>query len=279
MIRIAIVGVTGRMGRALIRAAAEMPDVRISGGVASRASRHSGSDIAGLADLGACGVLVTSDLAQTLAHSDVVIDFSNADAAAATLRACRAARKPLVIGTTELPAELDHELAGAAGEIAVLVAPNTSIGVTLLIELVRASAKNLPRDFDIEILDVHHRSKRDAPSGTALALGRAAAEARGQSFDAAAVTTRAGAAAGTQGTRSERARGEGEIGFAALRGGDVVGDHTVVFAGTGEQLILGHRATDRAIFARGALRAAIWLAGQPPARYAMRDVVGYKTGT
>jgi 4-hydroxy-tetrahydrodipicolinate reductase len=149
----------------------------------------------------------------------------------------------------------------------VLVAANTSLGVTLLIELVRAAAKALPADFDIEISEAHHRNKRDAPSGTALALGKAAAEGRAQDLATTAAISRNG----------ESPRRPGEIGFAVTRGGDIVGDHSVLFAGSGEQLLLGHRATDRAIFARGALKAAAWLTARPPGRYWMRDVVGYKT--
>jgi 4-hydroxy-tetrahydrodipicolinate reductase len=155
----------------------------------------------------------------------------------------------------------------AAAEIPVLVAPNTSLGITLLIELVRAASKALPASFDIEIAEAHHRHKRDAPSGTALALGRAAAEGRGQDLAKVGVGSRSG----------DSPRKEGEIGFAVTRGGDIVGEHSVVFAGAGEVLTLGHRATDRSIFAQGAVRAAAWLAGRPAGRYAMRDVVGYKT--
>jgi 4-hydroxy-tetrahydrodipicolinate reductase len=268
----AIIGVTGRMGRALVRAAAEAGgDMRVVAGVASRASAECGKDVAELAGLAPSSVLVTGDLQAALAQSDVAIDFSNASATAENLAGCRKARKPLVIGTTGFPAGLERAIDEAARDIAVLVAPNTSLGITLLIELVRASAKALPAEFDIEISEAHHRQKRDAPSGTALALGRAAAEGRGQDLAKVAVTSRAG-------TASERnPRAEGEIGFAVTRGGDIVGHHAVLFAGPGEELTLAHRASDRAIFARGALRAAAWLASRPAGRYAMRDVVGYKT--
>lgn len=267
MIRVAVIGVTGRMGRAIVRAAEGSDEVKIVAGVASASSPEVGRDVGGLAGIGLSGFTVTSDLPSALAQCDVAIDFSNAAATSANLRACVAARKPIVIGTTGFSSAVELEVGEAAGHIAVLVAANTSLGVTLLIELVRAAAKTLPADFDIEISEAHHRNKRDAPSGTALALGRAAAQARGQHLEKVAAVSRSG----------ESPRQPGEIGFAVTRGGDIVGDHTVLFAGAGEQLLLGHRATDRAIFARGALKAAAWLARRPPGRYAMRDVVGYKT--
>ncbi len=281
-------------------------ELRVVAGVASAKSAELGKDIGELAGIGATGVRVTSDLHAALAACDVAIDFSSASATAANVEACAAARKPIVIGTTgfahvasaaaaavssgassrasaaapsgasaattsgasgSASSDALRAIEKAAHATAVLVAPNTSLGVTLLIELVKAAAKALPGDFDIEISEAHHRLKRDAPSGTALALGRAAAQGRGQDFDKVAVKGRSG----------EAPRQQGEIGFAVTRAGDIVGDHTVLFAGAGEELLLGHRATDRAIFARGALEAAAWLAGRPPGRYAMRDVVGYKT--
>ncbi len=268
MTRIAIIGVTGRMGRAIVRAAGESSDVKVVAGVASASSRELGKDVGELAGVAARGVKVTSDLAAVLAQCDVAIDFSNAGTTEANLAACRAARKPIVIGTTGFSADVEEQIDEAARDIAVLVAPNTSVGVTLLIELVRAAAKALPAaGFDIEIHEAHHRHKRDAPSGTALALGRAAASGRGVDLAKVGVGARTG----------DSPRVEGEIGFAVTRGGDIVGEHTVLFAGAGEVLSLGHRATDRSIFAQGAVQAGAWLAARPAGRYAMRDVVGYKT--
>jgi len=266
MTRVTMIGVTGRMGRAIVRAASESAEIGIVAGIASASSSELGKDIGTLAGLDVSGIKVTSDLLAALAQCDVAIDFSNADAVSANVAACKAARKPLIIGTTGLSADVDPVVDEAAREIAVLVAPNTSVGVTLLIELVRAAAKTLPPEFDIEISEAHHRNKRDAPSGTALALGEAAAEGRGQAFSRAAAHP-----------RGAGPRREGEIGYAVTRGGDIVGDHTVLFAGAGEQLLLGHRVSDRAIFARGALKAAAWLTGRTPGRYCMRNVVGYKT--
>jgi 4-hydroxy-tetrahydrodipicolinate reductase len=268
VIRVAVIGVTGRMGRAIVRAAKESGDAQVVAGVSSVGNSDLRKDIGELAGIGKLNVAVTSDLHGALARCDVAIDFSNATATAANVTACAFARKPVVIGTTGFSSDALQAIETASQSTAVLVAPNTSIGVTLLIELVKAASKALPPDFDIEISEAHHRNKRDAPSGTALALGRAAAQGRGQDFDKVARLARSG----------ESPRGSGEIGFAVTRGGDVVGDHTVLFAGTGEQVLLGHRATDRAVFASGALRAAAWLAGRPAGRYAMSDVVGYKTG-
>ena len=222
--------------------------------------------LAELASVGRLDVRVTDDLAAALARAEIVIDFSQPHTTRSNLMVCRAARKPLLIGTTGYPAELTSVFDEAAKEIPLLVAPNTSIGVTLLLELTRMAAKALPADFDIEIVEAHHRMKKDAPSGTALALGKAAAEERGDGSGAIS-TNRSGE------------RRSGDIGYAVIRGGDIVGDHTVLFAGTGEQITLGHRATDRAIFARGAVRAALWLAAQPAGRYIMRDFLGLKTST
>jgi len=251
------------MGRALVHACAEATDVIVAAAVASAKSDALGKDAGELAGIGKLGVTITPDLAAALGQADVAIDFSNAAALAATLAACHQARKPLLVGTTGFPADTDFD--AVAKDIPLLVAPNTSLGVTLLIELVHQAAAALPRQFDIEIVEAHHRMKKDAPSGTALALGKAAAEGRGQPLDP---------------VRREGASRQGaEIGFAVVRGGDIVGEHSVLFAGLGESLTLSHRATDRAIFARGALQAAVWLESRAPGRYFMRDLFTSKSGS
>jgi 4-hydroxy-tetrahydrodipicolinate reductase len=278
-----IIGAAGRMGRGLIRAAAEIPnELRLCGAVVSTTSKSLGEDAGELAGIGRLDVRVTDDLAAALARAEIVIDFSQPHATRSNLAACRAARKPLLIGTTGFPEELASLFDAAAADIPLLVAPNTSIGVTLLLELTRMAAKALPAEFDIEIIEAHHRMKKDAPSGTALALGKAAAEGRGaEARTASGATEVAGASAGAASadalTDRTGERRQGDIGYAVIRGGDIVGEHTVLFAGTGEQLTLGHRATDRAIFARGAVRASLWLARQSPGRYNMRDFIGLKT--
>jgi 4-hydroxy-tetrahydrodipicolinate reductase len=260
--RAVIIGVSGRMGLALVRAAAS-ESVTITAAVASPKSDAIGKDAGELAGIGKLAVPITSDLAAALAQADVAIDFSNAAALPATMAACRQARKPLLIGTTGFPADTDF--AAVAADIPVLVAPNTSLGVTLLIELVRQAAAALPPQFDIEIIEAHHRMKKDAPSGTALALGKAAAEGRSQPLDP---------------VRTEGAPRQGaEIGFAVVRAGDIVGEHSVLVAGIGESLTLSHRATDRSLFARGALQAAVWLQSRAPGRYFMRDLFTSKSGS
>jgi 4-hydroxy-tetrahydrodipicolinate reductase len=258
------------MGRELVRAASDNPDLSVTAAVAAPTSPAIGKDAGELAGVKTIGVRVTNDLAAALSQADVAIDFSDPGVTQTNVTACRLARKPLLIGTTGFAADLTAAFEAAARDIPLLVAPNTSVAVTLLIELVRQAARALPARFDIEIVEAHHRMKRDAPSGTALALGRAAAEGRNRPFD--------GSPGGTV-RKDGAARQDGEIGFAVVRGGDIVGEHAVLFAGMGETLTLSHRATDRAIFAQGALQAAAWLVSQPPGRYFMRDLVTYKSGS
>jgi 4-hydroxy-tetrahydrodipicolinate reductase len=264
--RVALVGASGRMGQALMRAAPHFPQLLITGAIASPDSLALGRDAGQLAGLPVANLPISSDLPAALATADVAIDFSSGEALGATVEVCRSARKPLLIGTTGYGEDLAATLQAAAADIPLLVAANTSIGVALLIELVRHAAATLPSSFDIDVLDLHHRTKPDAPSGTALALGSAAAAARHlPAADAVADLSGPGP------------RPEGRIGYAAVRAGDLVGEHTVLFSGVGEQLSLSHRALDRAIFARGALSASLWLTTQPPGRYGMRDFLGFKT--
>ena len=245
-IRTVIVGASGRMGGQLLRLIGQFPALRLHGAVASERSQALGQDATARHGLAPCGVTVTAALLPLLDGADLVIDFSQASAVAGNLAACVAAGVPMLIGTTALPPQLESSLGDAAKSIALLVAANTSLGVNLLLELVRRAACALPSSYDIEIVEAHHRGKRDAPSGTALALGAAAAE--GRAVNAAAID------------------------IASVRGGDVVGEHEVWFLGEGERLLLRHSATDRAVFARGALVAGEWLAGRNAGQYAMRDV-------
>jgi 4-hydroxy-tetrahydrodipicolinate reductase len=268
--RLLIVGAAGRMGLAIARETQGSPDLRVVGAIDHAGSPVQGRDLGTLAGVAALGVTVGADLTAALAapqtRPDVVIDFSSPTATAANLAACAAQGVAILVGTTGLGAEVEAAAVDAATRVPVLVAPNTSVGVTLLIELVRAAARALPAGHDIEILEAHHRAKRDAPSGTALALGRAAAEGRGVNLRAVSLPA-----------DREGPRAAGGIGFAVLRGGDIVGEHEVRFIADGEEVTLGHRATDRSIFARGALQAARWLAGRGPGRYSMVDVIGIKT--
>lgn len=273
--KILLVGASGRMGLAITRAAAESRRSRIVAAV-DRPDDGSGAPVQGrdlgtLAGLAPLGVAVGADLDAALAGAageapDVMIDFSSPAATAAHLAACARAGVAALVGTTGLGADVEAAARSAAARVPVLIAANTSLGVNLLTELVRAAARALPAEFDIEILDAHHRAKVDAPSGTALALGRAAAAGRGIDHDAARLPI-----------DRQGARREGGIGYSVVRAGDIVGEHEVVFAAAGERVVLGHIATDRSIFARGALRAADWLAIQPPGRYSMVDFLGIKT--
>jgi 4-hydroxy-tetrahydrodipicolinate reductase len=250
-----LIGAGGRMGRALLGVAGEFPQLAFVAAIASPGSAVLGRDSGVVAGAAPNRVLITSDLSAVLGRAHVVIDFSGAAATRANLAACRAAGKPLLLGSTGYGEQLESHFAAAAAAIPLLIAPNTSLGVTLLLELARAAARGLPA-FAAGITETHHREKRDAPSGTALAL---------------AAAVRAG--------RSEAQAPEVEIPICSVREGAVVGEHGVQFTGPGEGLFLTHRAADRAIFARGALAAALWLAPQPAGRYAMRDLLFGKTVT
>ncbi len=267
MLRLAIFGITGRMGQSILRVLRSETRWRLSGAVASCTSGRLGQDAAG--DGQPSGVQVTSDPHAALTDAQgrkaaVAVDFSAAAAVAAHARACAAAGVPLLIGTTGLDAECQAAVNQAAEKVAILLAPNTSLGVGVLAELVRVAAAALPRSYDVEIHEAHHRMKRDAPSGTALKLGETIAQARAQTLAEVAVYDRHGANA---------PRAPGSIGFSVLRAGDIVGEHTVIFAGAGERLEITHRASDRDVFARGALLAAEWLAGRSPGAYSMHDVL------
>ncbi len=267
MTRAALIGATGRMGLAIVRASAASNTLQVVAAVASTGSKSAGLDLGEVAGDKPLGVRVLTDLPPDLGKAAVAIDFSRPELSLRALNVCRAARVPIVIGTTGHGAEFEARVAGAAREIAVLVAPNTSIGVAVAQELVRIAASVLPPEFDIEISEAHHKHKLDAPSGTALALAQSAAKARGLDPHADTMSGRVG----------QGARRAGEIGIASIRAGDIVGTHTVLFAGTGERLTIGHEATDRSIFAFGAIQAAIWLSAQKPGRYTMANVLGLKT--
>ena len=241
MTAIGIYGSAGRMGRAIA-------DILEDEGAAFAGGADAGDDAAALASA-----------------ADVLVDFSTAAALDAHLAAAQVAGTPLLIGTTGLSAAQHAAIERAGSHIAVLQTGNTSLGVTLLAMLVREAAARLGADWDIEIVETHHRHKVDAPSGTALLLGEAAAAGRGSTLSELRVDGRAGLTG---------ARTEGTIGLAAVRGGSVIGDHSVIFAAEGERIELSHLAQDRTIFARGAIRAALWLAGQPAGRYRMGDVLG-----
>src|SRR5215472_3549806 len=258
-LRAVLIGATGRMGLAILRAAPAFPGLVIGAAVGSPGNPAQGRDAGELAGLGPSGLRVSADLPAALEDADLAIDFSSGEATRANLAACRSTRTPLLLGATGYPRTLDVDFSAAARDIALLVAPNTSLAIAMMGELVRLAARALPSDFAIDVLDVHHSGKRDSPSGTALALGAAAREGR--------------AAAGPG-----RPAGP-EITFESVRTGDTVGEHCVSFRGPEEQLTVQHRASDRGVYARGALAAALWLAAQPAGRYGMRDMLCFKTVT
>jgi 4-hydroxy-tetrahydrodipicolinate reductase len=258
-----IFGIAGRMGQSLLAALREGSPFHLQGAVASADSVRLGQDAA--AEGRATGVKITADCAAALKGSAVAVDFSVGSSVAAHARACSEAGVPLLVGATAFDAAATAELTRAARSIAVLVAPNTSVGVATLSQLVAQAARALGGTYDVEISEAHHRDKRDAPSGTALSLGEVVAKSRGQTLNEVAVFDRHG---------GDAARSPGSIGFSVVRAGDIVGEHTVTFAAAGERLELTHRTTDRMIFARGALRAAAWLIGRPAGLYGMKDVLG-----
>jgi 4-hydroxy-tetrahydrodipicolinate reductase len=258
-----VCGAAGRMGRMLVALADEMPGLRVAGAVEAAGHPALRQDAGVVAGIRALGVPIAAELVPRREH--VVVEFTSPAATLAHARIAADAGAGLVIGTTGLDAGEDAELRRVCARTRAVVAANYSVGVTVLTELVGRAATLLGPGFDAEIVELHHHHKKDAPSGTALALGRAIAAARGQDFDRAKLLARAGLVG---------ERTAGEIGIVALRGGDIVGDHTVVFGGLGERLELVHRAQSRECLARGALRAAAWVATRPAGVYAMRDVLG-----
>ncbi|THD73992.1 4-hydroxy-tetrahydrodipicolinate reductase [Thalassobius vesicularis] len=262
---IVVTGASGRMGQMLIRTIQDSDKCKLVGAV-----ERSGHDWVGR-DVGECmggapiGVVVSDDPLQTFLHAQAVIDFT-APAATVEFAAIAAqARIVHVIGTTGMDAEHLAKINAAARHAIIVRAGNMSLGVNLLVQLTKKVAAALDEDFDIEVIEAHHNKKVDAPSGTALMLGQAAADGRGVSLDAVSDRGRDGITG---------ARERGHIGFTAIRGGDIVGEHDVLFAAPGERIILRHVATDRAIFARGAVKAALWGQGQKPGEYDMMDVLG-----
>ena len=262
--RIAIAGASGRMGRMLIEAVQAAPDCVLTGALDVPGSPALGMDAS--AFLGhASGVTITADLAQGLAQADVLIDFTRPEGTMAHLRHCREAGVKLVIGTTGFSDEQKAEIKAAADDIAVFMSPNMALGVNVVFSLLKQAAKALSEGYDIEIIEAHHRHKVDAPSGTALKMGEVVAEGLGRDLKACAVY-------GREGITGER--DPSTIGFATVRGGDIVGDHTVLFAGIGERIEITHKSSSRATYAQGSLRAVRYMAQRPHGLFSMDDVLG-----
>jgi 4-hydroxy-tetrahydrodipicolinate reductase len=261
---IAVAGASGRMGRMLIEAVVRADDCRLTGALDVPGSPSLGQDATAL--LGqTSGVKITSDVRQGLAGARVLIDFTRPEGTLAHLALCRELGVAAVIGTTGLSAEQKAQIAQAAQQIPIVLAPNMSAGVNVMLKLLEVAARALNEGYDIEIIEAHHRHKIDAPSGTALQMGEVVAKALGRDLSKHGVFQR-------HGVTGERE--PSTIGFAAVRGGDIVGDHTVLFAGTGERIEITHRAGSRATYAQGSLRAARFLAGKRSGLYAMSDVLG-----
>lgn len=267
MTRIAVMGAAGRMGKVLIEAVHQTAGVSLGAAIVPPSSSLVGADAGELAGVGKLGVMLKSSLAAAADDFDVLIDFTNPDLTIANLAECVRLNKAMVIGTTGLSSQQLQSLADQALHCPVVFAPNMSVGINLLLDILHRAASVLQDGYDVEIIETHHRHKVDAPSGTALRLGEVVADAMGRNLGECAVY-------GRQGITGPRPAHE--IGFETIRAGDVVGDHTVLFASEGERIEITHKASSRMTFAKGAVRACVWLKGLPPGLYDMQDVLGLK---
>jgi len=265
MVNVAMLGASGRMGRTIVPLLLEADDLRLSGALAAPGDTAIGQDAGVVSGIAPLGIVVTTDPALALAGAQVAIDFTLPAVSVGNARLCAERGCAMVVGTTGHDAVQRAELDAVAGRIPIVLAPNMSLGVNLLFRLAEIAARALDEQYDIEIFEAHHRNKVDAPSGTALGFGRAAARGRGRTFEEVAEYARHG---------QTGIRERGRIGFSVVRGGDIVGEHRLIFAGPGEQVELSHTAQDRSGFARGALAAARWVVGRPPGAYSMQDVLG-----
>ncbi|HEX7776664.1 MAG TPA: 4-hydroxy-tetrahydrodipicolinate reductase [Parvibaculum sp.] len=264
-VKIAVTGAGGRMGRTLLKLIHETPGAALSGGIEAKGSPHVGDDLGTLAGIGPIGIKVSDDPLAVIKDADALVDFTVPQASVEFAGLAAQARIVHVIGTTGLSEADEERIRAAARHATIVKSGNMSLGVNLLAALVKQAARALGNEWDIEIVEMHHRAKIDAPSGTALLLGQAAAEGRNVILKDVAERGRDGVTG---------ARHDGAIGFASLRGGSVIGDHQVIIAGPSERITLGHVAEDRGIFARGAVKAALWGKGKPPGLYSMADVLG-----
>jgi len=264
-LKVGVMGAAGRMGRELIRAVCAQDGCVVAGGTEYSGSDALGKDLGDLAGVGTLGAVISSDPAVVIRSVDAIVDFTGPAATVAFAEMAADAGIIHVLGTTGLEEGHEAAIAKAAEKAVVIKAGNLSLGVNLIVEMTKKIAAALDEDFDIEVLEMHHKHKVDAPSGTALMLGEAAADGRGVDLKDRGVRVRDGITG---------ARNRGDIGFASLRGGSVVGEHSVVFAGEGERVVVSHIASDRGIFARGAVKAALWGKGKPAGLYGMNDVLG-----
>ncbi|MBF0424848.1 MAG: 4-hydroxy-tetrahydrodipicolinate reductase [Magnetococcales bacterium] len=266
-IRVGIAGAAGRMGRMLVQAVLDQPGLRLASAWERSDSLAIGKDVGELAGVPALGVVISDSPQKGFAAADVIIDFTTIPSTLDHLPLALEMNKPMIIGTTGFDAAARERIAAAASKTPIVLAPNFSVGINLMFQVAAQVAQVLGEAFDIEIIEAHHRHKVDAPSGTAVRLGETVAQALGRSLPEVAVYGRQG---------HTGARDRQTIGFATVRGGDVVGDHTLLFAGEGERLEITHRASSRLTFARGAARAAQWVVGRAPGLYDMRDILGFR---
>ena len=267
MINIAVTGAAGRMGRSLINACQQSESCQLAAAIEHDGNPLVGGDVGDIVGIGALGVNLVDKLSDVADQFDVLIDFSSPDATLDNLAFCIANNKSIVIGTTGFSDDKKQQISNAAKQISVMFAPNMSVGVNLCFKLLDMSARLLGYDVDIEIIEAHHRNKVDAPSGTALRMGEVVADALDRNLDECAVY-------GREGIGGERDRKT--IGFETIRAGDIVGDHTVMFAAEGERVEITHKASSRMTFANGAVRAALWLQDQEAGLYDMKDVLGLR---
>ena len=265
-LKIAVAGASGRMGRALIEAVSQAPDMTLAAALELKGNAHVGKDAGELVGT-PCGVKIGDDPAKAVAGCDALIDFTRPEGTLACLAECSRQGVRMVIGTTGFGEEQRKQIADAARGLPIAMAPNFSVGVNVMFRLLDVAARSLARGYDVEILEAHHRHKVDAPSGTALRMGEVVAQALGRSLKQTAIY-------GREGVTGERK--DETIGFATVRGGDLVGDHTVMFIGAGERLEVTHRASSRANYAVGALRAARFVMSKQSGLYDMADVLGFQ---
>jgi 4-hydroxy-tetrahydrodipicolinate reductase len=265
-LKIAVAGASGRMGRALVEAVSQDPEMQLAAALELKGNPHVGKDAGELVGA-SCGVRIGDDAGKGIAGCDILVDFTRPDGTLAHLAECSRQGVRMVIGTTGFSEAQRKKIADAARGLAIAMAPNFSVGVNVMFRLLEVAARSLAKGYDVEILEAHHRHKVDAPSGTALRMGEVVAQALGRDLRQAAIY-------GREGVTGERK--DETIGFATVRGGDLVGDHSVMFIGAGERLELTHRAASRANYAVGALRAARFVMSRPNGLYDMADVLGFK---
>lgn len=267
MIKIAVCGAAGRMGSRIVALSKDYSDIKLIGAVEAKNNPKIGMDAGVVAGIGELGVKIVDDLEKVINDVDIAVNFTNPEATLEHLKIVRKHRKSMVIGTTGFSNEQISIIQEASKETPLVVSPNMSVGVNLLFKVLQDVARILGDDYDVEIIEAHHRMKKDAPSGTAIKMAKVIAEALGRNFDEVAVYARKGII----GERTKK-----EIGIQTVRAGDIVGEHTVIFGGLGERIEITHKASSRDTFARGALRAVLWLYGKPAGLYNMGDVLGIK---